>query len=332
MRGRVGTWALGAAFGAGACEAGPPPSPCFGPDEARLEASLATPPPTLRADAAAPVPLALNLPFEAGTGGPVTQGPDGGFSHTGAQRFAWDFAVPVGTDVVAAADGIVALTADGSDAFGEDPSFRDLANRVVIDHGAGLFTAYVHLDAGGVLVAPGERVAAGDLLGWTGLSGQLTGPHLHFHVENLWSETLPARFRDPETGACDLLLGEGDVACGAAVFPAGRDTAPSEAPPETFAVFGVHDLRGLPGRHFERDRRYAFSGRAEGGYPEVAFLRLPERGGAAVLAARFEVRPDGTFDGGLVIDAPPGTYGWALTVADDRPAQVDRTVRCSVTE
>jgi murein DD-endopeptidase MepM/ murein hydrolase activator NlpD len=316
---------------AAACDAALDAAPCPTPGAAFLAASLEVPPPELRAEAASPVPLALNLPFPGGVRSTVSQAPDGGVTHLDAQRFAWDFAVPVGTPVTAAASGVVVLTADGSDAFGADPSFRDLANLVVVDHGAGLFTAYVHLDAGGVLVAAGERVEAGALLGLTGLSGQLTGPHLHFHVENVWSETLPARFVDVRGQGCDLFpaLGE-DLR--AAPARATDDLAPSEVPPETFAAFGVTALTGLPARRFERGRPYAFSGRASAGTAEVAFLLLPDEGGSAVEAARFPVASDGAFAGTLTVGAPAGAYGWALTVAGAEPARVARSVRCAVTD
>ena len=51
---------------------------------------------------------------------------------------------------------------------------------VVIDHGSGLSSLYGHLDT--VLVENGEEVAAGQVIGTVGSSGNATGPHLHFEI------------------------------------------------------------------------------------------------------------------------------------------------------
>src|SRR5207245_2752637 len=53
-------------------------------------------------------------------------------------------------------------------------------NSVILDHGAGVFTAYHHLSH--FDVAQGASVAAGQLLGLIGSTGLVTGPHLHWEV------------------------------------------------------------------------------------------------------------------------------------------------------
>jgi hypothetical protein len=85
--------------------------------------------------------------------------------HTGT-----DFASGVGSPVRAAAGGVVALVDD----------FFLAGNVIYLDHGAGLVTAYFHLSE--TLVAEGDTVRAGDLIGRVGATGRVTGPHLHWVV------------------------------------------------------------------------------------------------------------------------------------------------------
>jgi murein DD-endopeptidase MepM/ murein hydrolase activator NlpD len=83
--------------------------------------------------------------------------------HMGA-----DFSGRRGDSVVATNRGVVA--------FAGDLYFS--GTTVFIEHGAGLLTAYLHLSR--VLVAPGDTVLAGQLIGLVGASGRVTGPHLHW--------------------------------------------------------------------------------------------------------------------------------------------------------
>jgi len=84
--------------------------------------------------------------------------------HTGQ-----DFSAPVGTPVYAASAGVVRV---------EKPSWA--GNLVRIEHGGNLESWYAHLSR--VFVAPGQRVAAGTLIGAVGSEGNSTGPHLHFEA------------------------------------------------------------------------------------------------------------------------------------------------------
>jgi murein DD-endopeptidase MepM/ murein hydrolase activator NlpD len=82
-----------------------------------------------------------------------------------------DFAASVGAPVVAANHGRVALVGE----------FFFPGRLVVLDHGLGLHTAYFHLDT--VAVAESQPVARGDRLGTVGMTGRVTGPHLHFGAQ-----------------------------------------------------------------------------------------------------------------------------------------------------
>ncbi|WP_367321888.1 M23 family metallopeptidase [Streptomyces sp. HUAS ZL42] len=85
--------------------------------------------------------------------------------HTGQ-----DFAVPTGTPVYAVGPGTVRATTCG-DGFG---------NQIVVRHRDGYFTQYAHLSR--IYVRRGQRVVAGQRIGLSGASGNVTGPHLHFEV------------------------------------------------------------------------------------------------------------------------------------------------------
>jgi hypothetical protein len=284
------------------------------------------------------VPLRLNLPLPPGLSVTVSQGPDGLFSHTGEQRFAWDFDVPLGTAVHAAAGGIVVDVVSGETASGVDPSLRNRANRVILDHGRGLFSAYVHLGAGEVVVSPGARVASGALLGHTGVSGQMTGPHLHFHVENAWSETLPIAFYRPDGGsdgvggACEEAPRTGETWSVPAPVPFEEAAGPSPLPPGTFAEFGVVAVEGLPARHFVAGTTHGITGIATD--PEathVHLLVLPPEGGWALRVWSFPIAADGRFAGEVAPgEVGPGRYAWALAAGPEDSAEVTRSVRCVV--
>src|SRR5438105_7528803 len=92
--------------------------------------------------------------------------------HTGL-----DLAVPLGTPVFAAADGVVVLARPMTDATGILVGY---GNYVVIAHDAGLKTLYGHLLAIGV--KEGDVVKRGQLIGLVGSTGNSTGPHTHFEV------------------------------------------------------------------------------------------------------------------------------------------------------
>lgn len=83
-----------------------------------------------------------------------------------------DYAAPAGTPIYAAAAGTVTIAGYSASA----------GNWVVIDHGNGLLTKYMHMYRT-PLVSAGQKVVKGQHIGGVGTTGQSTGNHLHFQVE-----------------------------------------------------------------------------------------------------------------------------------------------------
>lgn len=125
------------------------------------------------------------LPFEPGL--KVRAGR--GKAHVGDKVHAIDFGVPIGTPVCAARSGTVVLVRDDSDKQGTDPSYAKYANVIIIAHEDGTYGSYVHLQKGGALVKPGDKVIAGKVIGRSGHTGYSFNPHLHFEI----SESVESR-------------------------------------------------------------------------------------------------------------------------------------------
>lgn len=96
-------------------------------------------------------------------------------------HFGTDIAAPVGTPIGAMAAGRVLFVHPGMFFNGKT---------VLIDHGLGLRSVYIHMSE--TRVKAGDWVAAGDIIGAIGQTGRATGPHLHFGL------TLDATPLDPE--------------------------------------------------------------------------------------------------------------------------------------
>jgi murein DD-endopeptidase MepM/ murein hydrolase activator NlpD len=83
-----------------------------------------------------------------------------------------DVAPGAGAPVVAPADGVVVLAGP--------PAFSLEGNLIVIDHGMGLNSAFLHLAS--QAVRQGQQVRQGQLVGTVGATGRATGPHLHWSM------------------------------------------------------------------------------------------------------------------------------------------------------
>lgn len=154
---------------------------------------------------------AYRLPVPANGSYRISQAFNGGFSH-GQQpsRYAVDFEMPVGTDIVAARDGVVILIRDDYSFGGKSEYFLDKANHVMIFHADGTYAIYAHILQGSVTVDPGDRVSAGQRIARSGSSGFSTGPHLHFALlrnSNSKLVSVPFMFRDSKGKAFTPLPG-----------------------------------------------------------------------------------------------------------------------------
>ena len=76
---------------------------------------------------------------------------------------------------------------------GGSPEYRKFANYVIIEHSDGTMGNYYHLKQGGAVAVIGQKVAKGDLIGYSGNTGYSSGPHLHFSV----SKVDPVSMRRP---------------------------------------------------------------------------------------------------------------------------------------
>jgi len=99
--------------------------------------------------------------------------------HTRKLHSGIDLAAPGGSPILAAADGKVVAASYSS----------SMGNYVMIDHGGGLITIYMHASA--LYVSKGQNVSAGDKIAAVGSTGNSTGNHLHFTVR------LNGEYQDP---------------------------------------------------------------------------------------------------------------------------------------
>jgi murein DD-endopeptidase MepM/ murein hydrolase activator NlpD len=116
----------------------------------------------------------------------LSQG-NNGITHRGRMAYAYDLAAPIGTPVYAMRAGrVVDLQDKYPDTGGGRENFTRF-NYVRIEHDGGYRSAYLHLQQNFVAktnLKKGDRVEAGQLIGYSGNSGWSTGPHLHLEVQD----------------------------------------------------------------------------------------------------------------------------------------------------
>ncbi len=93
-----------------------------------------------------------------------------------------DIAAPIGTPIVASADGVIKFTG----------TKQGFGRTVEINHGYGYSTLFAHCQR--IRVIPGMKVKRGEIIAYVGNTGRSTGPHLHYEVHVANRPVDPIRF------------------------------------------------------------------------------------------------------------------------------------------
>ncbi len=150
-------------------------------------------------------------PFAVAADFSITQAYPNVVTHTKPDAYyAIDFAMPVGTDIFAARDGVVFDVESGNFRGGLDADVG-AANLVRVLHDDGTYAVYAHLNRNSIRVVPGEFVQRGQYIAESGNSGFSSGPHLHFVVlknGDMKTESVPVQFTGSESSAVVPSIGQ----------------------------------------------------------------------------------------------------------------------------
>jgi murein DD-endopeptidase MepM/ murein hydrolase activator NlpD len=133
---------------------------------------------------APPVSSLGTLSFLAPVRGPIVMG--FGRTDSGRQNEGIDYAVPEGTDVHAAEDGLVIYAGDDTKGYG---------NVVLVRHSNGFVTTYAH--ASELVVKTGDTVRRGEVIAKVGRTGNIPAPRLHFEIRRGTVPVDPMRYLSP---------------------------------------------------------------------------------------------------------------------------------------
>ncbi|GAA1414733.1 hypothetical protein AUR04nite_17480 [Glutamicibacter uratoxydans] len=119
------------------------------------------------------------LPFTKGAQYKITQSPQDSFSHNDAyNKTAVDFAMNTGTPIRASASGRV---------YFEGWVTSGAGIQILVDHGDNKCAQYAHLSR--TIIDRGQYVSRGQIIGYSGATGNVTGPHLHWAMVNCNTQT-----------------------------------------------------------------------------------------------------------------------------------------------
>jgi murein DD-endopeptidase MepM/ murein hydrolase activator NlpD len=138
-------------------------------------------------------------------------------TNGGAQRFAIDVNMAIGTPAHAMRPGVVAAV---EERYSDDDHTEFHENFVMVRHTDNTVARYLHLTASGASVEVGEAVTQGQMLASSGNSGASSAPHLHFDVQACgpnppgpaynappFGMTVPLSFRNTDAQTCGLETG-----------------------------------------------------------------------------------------------------------------------------
>lgn len=146
------------------------------------------------------------LPYAVGTTVEVAQGNCSAYSHYGPNRYAYDFKLSVGTNVLAVRAGTVIKVEESFSDGNGCPN----DNHVYIRHSDGTVAGYIHLTKNGALVSIGQAVLQSDVIGQSGNTGCSAGAHLHFSVftNSQYTDTIPVTFSNTTAHSRGLRVGQ----------------------------------------------------------------------------------------------------------------------------
>lgn len=161
-------------------QAAPRPAPTPAPAVVAASAPrVAAPPPP------APVPAAAVAPAPASAGGWVWPG-------TGPLTSPYGPSHPLGIDIGTGYGAPILAARDGTVTFAGGNPCCSYGYHVIIAHDGGYETLYAHLST--LTASLGQKVRAGDIVGYSGTSGRVTGPHLHFEIHRNGTTMNPSAF------------------------------------------------------------------------------------------------------------------------------------------
>lgn len=282
-----------------------------------------------RSDQSALVPQ-FHLPWPAGERFRVTQGNGGSSTHM--ELYAWDFPMPVGSPVLAAAAGVVVDLRDRvAGSSGVDQGESQAENFVAIDHGGGLKSIYAHLDFQGVAVNIGQLVPAGQVIGYSGNTGFSTAPHLHYEVRDALDQSVSTgffeSFRADGIAQVDDEMTSRNIVDSTSVDGFRSSTMPRQA----FAANDIELLDDeLPAFLFETETAYMIRGRVLDGRRRVCAALVDPESFETVLCELAPVQENGEFTISLWIPADLAGPCWFGVIAGDGGASGLAPVRIQI--